>query len=332
MESTTLNGRMVRWQILLSEFDVVYVSQKVVKGSGITDFLTSRGLEDYDPLNFDFPNEDLMYVATTDGNSQIDHMWKLKFDGASNAMEYEACIMGIRATIERKIKVLKMYGDSALVIYQLKGEWETRDPKLISYRKMVLELMDEFDDTTFCYLPRDENQMADALATLASMIQVNKLEDMKPIQMSIFETPAHCYSIEEEEKDDHPWYLNILQYVKNCEYPDQATKNDKRVLRRIAIDYILDGEILYKKGKDTVLLRYVDAMEARKILEEVHEERIISDNALSLNNNTIVEVCSQFKIKHHNSSPYCPKMNGTVEAANRNIKKIMGKMTETYKD
>ncbi|XP_012477673.1 uncharacterized protein LOC105793293 [Gossypium raimondii] len=217
----------------------------------------------------------------TEENPPMDHVWKLSFDRASNSIsngigavlvspsgdhypfaskldfdctnnmaEYEACIMGIRAAIERKIKVLKVYGDSVLVIYQLKGEWETRDPKLISYRRMVLELMDEFDDITFCYLPRDENQMADALATLASMIRVNKLEDMRSIQMSISETPAHCYNIEEEEKDDHPWYLNISQYVKNREYPDQATENDKKALRRVAINYVLDGEILYKKGKD----------------------------------------------------------------------------------
>ncbi|KAK5770533.1 hypothetical protein PVK06_046684 [Gossypium arboreum] len=61
-------------------------------------------------------------------------------------------------------------------------------------------------------------------------------------------------------------------------------------------------------------------------------ERIISDNALNLNNSVIVEVCRQFKIKHHNSSPYRPKMNGAVEPANKNIKRIVGKMTETYKD
>ena len=51
-----------------------------------------------------------------------------------------------------------------------------------------------------------------------------------------------------------------------------------------------------------------------------------------LNNKTIAEVCDQFKIKHHNSSPYRPKMNGAVEAANKNIKKIVGKMTEIYRD
>ncbi|KAA3485259.1 RNA-directed DNA polymerase [Gossypium australe] len=54
-------------------------------------------------------------------------------------------------------------------------------------------------------------------------------------------------------------------------------------------------------------------------------KRIISDNALNLNNNTIAEVYSQFKIKHHNSSPYRLKINGTVKVANKNIKKIGGK-------
>ncbi|KAA3479846.1 RNA-directed DNA polymerase (Reverse transcriptase), Ribonuclease H [Gossypium australe] len=99
---------------------------------------------------------------------------KLDSDCTNNMEEYEACIMGIRAAIEREIKVLEVYGDSALVIYQLKGEWKTRDPKLIKYRKLVLELIEDVDDIAFYYLPQDENQMADALATLASMVKVNK--------------------------------------------------------------------------------------------------------------------------------------------------------------
>ncbi|KAK5811844.1 hypothetical protein PVK06_027217 [Gossypium arboreum] len=159
MQSTALNGRMARWQILLLKFDIVYISQKAIKGSAIVDFLASRALEDYEPLNFDFPNEELMCIATTK-----DSPWKLNFDGASNPVgngigavlvslngdyypftckldfdctnnmaEYEACIMGLQAAIERGIKTLKVYGDSALVIYQLRGEWEIRDPTLINY-------------------------------------------------------------------------------------------------------------------------------------------------------------------------------------------------------
>ena len=44
------------------------------------------------------------------------------------------------------------------------------------------------------------------------------------------------------------------------------------------------------------------------------------------------QLCQQFKIKHHNSTPYCPKMNGAIEVANKNVKRILSKMTETYKD
>ena len=33
-------------------------------------------------------------------------------------------------------------------------------------------------------------------------------------------------------------------------------------------------------------------------------ERIISDNGLNLNNDMVTEVCTRFKIKHHNFVPY----------------------------
>ena len=46
----------------------------------------------------------------------------------------------------------------------------------------------------------------------------------------------------------------------------------------------------------------------------------------------VTEVCTRFKIKHHNSVAYCPKMNDVVEVANKNVKKIIAKATETYKD
>ncbi|KAA3462430.1 RNA-directed DNA polymerase (Reverse transcriptase), Ribonuclease H [Gossypium australe] len=89
MKSTALNGRMTRWKILFSKFDIVYVNQKAVKGSAIVDFLASRALEDYEPLNFDFPNEDLMYVATTKEDTQKGHPWKLNFDEALNTVGNE---------------------------------------------------------------------------------------------------------------------------------------------------------------------------------------------------------------------------------------------------
>ena len=46
----------------------------------------------------------------------------------------------------------------------------------------------------------------------------------------------------------------------------------------------------------------------------------------------MVQIYEQFKIKHHNFTLYRPKMIGAVKAANKNVKKIMAKMTDTYKD
>ncbi|KAK5777038.1 hypothetical protein PVK06_045003 [Gossypium arboreum] len=188
MESPALSGRMARWQILLSEYDIAYVSQKSIKGSAIADFLATRTTEGYDPLKFDFPDEDLMCITEMESESSKEKSWNMCFDGASNTLghgigailvspngnhypftarlnffctnniaEYEACIMGLRATIERNIEILEVYGDSALVVYQIRGEWEVRDPKLIKYSDLVAELIKEFKEITFHYFPREEN-------------------------------------------------------------------------------------------------------------------------------------------------------------------------------
>jgi len=61
-------------------------------------------------------------------------------------------------------------------------------------------------------------------------------------------------------------------------------------------------------------------------------EKIVIDNAQNFNGKMIVELCTKWKIKHSNSSPYRPKMNGVVESANKNIKKIIQKMVVPYKD
>ncbi|XP_015084119.1 uncharacterized protein LOC107027473 [Solanum pennellii] len=43
------------------------------------------------------------------------------------------------------------------------------------------------------------------------------------------------------------------------------------------------------------------------------------------------DICEHFKITHRNSTAYRPQMNGAVEAANKNIKKILRKMTDNHR-
>ncbi|XP_070042714.1 uncharacterized protein [Nicotiana tomentosiformis] len=58
---------------------------------------------------------------------------------------------------------------------------------------------------------------------------------------------------------------------------------------------------------------------------------IITNNAANLNSDLMKSMCETFKIKHRNSTAYRQKMNEVVEAANKNIKKILRKMVDNYK-
>lgn len=49
----------------------------------------------------------------------------------------------------------------------------------------------------------------------------------------------------------------------------------------------------------------------------------IIENSKTLNNGVVDALCLQFKFSHHNSTPYRSKMNGTIEGANKTIKKIL---------
>ena len=56
---------------------------------------------------------------------------------------------------------------------------------MILYHKFAMEMVNKFEVINFEHLPREENQMADALATLAAMFQVNSKDEVQLICMRI---------------------------------------------------------------------------------------------------------------------------------------------------
>ena len=58
---------------------------------------------------------------------------------------------------------------------------------------------------------------------------------------------------------------------------------------------------------------------------------VITDNGIQFRVETEA-LLKEYKIEHHISSPYRPQANGAVEAANKNIKRILAKTLENYKD
>ena len=61
-EKPTLTGRIARWQMLLSEYDIEYRSQKAIKRSVLADHLAHQPIEDYQSVQYDFPDEEILYL------------------------------------------------------------------------------------------------------------------------------------------------------------------------------------------------------------------------------------------------------------------------------
>ncbi|RDX94175.1 hypothetical protein CR513_23473, partial [Mucuna pruriens] len=73
---------------------------------------------------------------------------------------------------------------------------------------------------------------------------------------------AHCQQVEEAKIDGKPWYHDIRKYLEEGAYPLEATENDKRTLRRMAIGFFLSGVVLHKRSVDSTILHCVDDREA----------------------------------------------------------------------
>ena len=293
---------------MFSEYDIEYHTQKEIRGSILADDLAHQLVEDFHPIKFNFPDEEIMYLKMKDYDEPLpaegpdpESRWGLVFHGAvnvygnkigeviitpkathisfsvrllfdctNNIAEYEACIMGIEEAIDLRIKNLDIYGDSALVINQIKGEWETHHPGLIPYKDYARRLLTFFNKVELHHIPRDESQMADALATLSSMYKVNHRNDVPLIIIRCLERPARVFATE-EVVDDKPWFYDIKHFLQSQEYPLRASNKDKKTLRRLFESFFLNGDVLNKRNFDMVLLRCVDKHEADVVMLEIHE-------------------------------------------------------------
>ena len=96
-EKPYLSNRIKRWQMLLEEYDIVYMIRKVVKESMIVDHLTNHVMEDYELLNFKLSNRD---VLTIENNSEMNDGWTIYFNGVVNVSGDGAGVMII--SLEKK--------------------------------------------------------------------------------------------------------------------------------------------------------------------------------------------------------------------------------------
>ena len=110
---------------------------------------------------------------------------------------------------------------------------------------------------------REENQFADALATLAYVFEILAGMTARPLLIKTRSAPAYCYFIGDiEDQDELPWYHNIYQFLSCGAYPESAFAKDKRALRHLASRFFVCGNALYKRSPDGMLLLCLDRASA----------------------------------------------------------------------
>ena len=72
----SLTGKLARWLVLITEFDINYVARKVMKGRAVADFLTQNPMDDGQEWELEFPDEHLGLIEI--------QTWIIYFDGAVN--------------------------------------------------------------------------------------------------------------------------------------------------------------------------------------------------------------------------------------------------------
>ncbi|XP_072064413.1 uncharacterized protein [Arachis hypogaea] len=228
-------GRLGKWMLTLTEFDLQYVPAKVMKGQVIAEFL-------------------------------VDKLKDLNDQGANIIeAEYEALILGLEILISKGVSEVQILGNSQLVLKQLSKEFKCNNERLQKYLTTAWELLTSFQKVSLVHIPRIQNEIANKSAQITSKYKIGSgtlesLIGINQILVPASEREVLCV----DEWVDTDWRKPIAQYLKEPNIPVD------RKIKLQAINFILMADELYKKDIDGSLSRCLGQNDQNIALGEVH--------------------------------------------------------------
>ncbi|CAN1292950.1 Ribonuclease HI [Linum perenne] len=225
LRSMSVAGRMAKWAVELSEYDVHFQPRTAIKGQTLADFVVegcvrAEGkLDDYWELFVDGASSKNgagagIVLRTPQG---VLHEAALRFshNRTNNAAEYGAMIAGLRMARSMGVTHIKIYSDSAIVVNQLNGGYEVRVESLLPYCEEAKAALRDFEATELTQIVREDNAHSDALSKLATALNFEE-ERMVTVEKE----KKVCLALEETEADSTgDWRAPIIAYIEANTYP-----------------------------------------------------------------------------------------------------------------
>jgi ribonuclease HI len=264
LSMSILNGRIGKWILALSEFELRFESAKAIEGQIIADFITkhhgsSINLLEITPwaLFFDGSScgkgDGVGILLISPRGEMFEFAIPIQPTVTNNQAEYEALLRGLQYLKEAKAISVEISGDSELVIEQLNGQYECRNDILRNYYEECKENLKSFQLVILQHIPRENNEEGNRLAQSASGYRENQ---------EVFAIDVYAFGGNLAEDD---WRKEIADYLEN---PSQKVS---RKLGYKAIKFVLLDDRLYYKSMDGVLLQCLSQEEAKRMMSEVHD-------------------------------------------------------------
>ncbi|KAJ3701189.1 hypothetical protein LUZ61_004894 [Rhynchospora tenuis] len=270
-------GRLLKWAIELSEFDITYLSRTAYKSQALADFIVQGTSGDFTPVEsvwevyVDGASSDKgtglgVEIISPDGD-RFKYALRVNFNPSHNVAEYEAFIAGLQLVAATGAKNIRIRSDSQLVVNQVLKEYKTQDETLIKYLRKVEQLIGDFDKVLVEHIPRGENETADALSKLAK----SELDKERPI--IVLEIPSPSIQLLEmvvfQTRHEEEWYSPIWMYLTKGILPQD--RNLARKIKRWSLEFTIVEEELCKKGYHHPWLICVGRAKADELLKETHQ-------------------------------------------------------------
>ncbi|CAN1341032.1 Transposon Tf2-6 polyprotein [Linum perenne] len=281
LRSMGIAGRMSKWAVELSEYDVHFQPRTAIKAQALADFVVEGCVraegrpDDYWELYVDGASSKNGAGAgiVLKSPQGILHETAIRFSKTrtNNAAEYGALIAGLKMAKSMGVSHLKIFSDSAIVVNQLSGVYEVREETLVPYNDQAKIALKGFETTEIHQVAREDNVHADALSKLATALS---FEEGRMITVDN-EKEGECMVISDQANTTPPaalptdWRAPIRTFIETDSLPaDRALAT--KVRRRAARCILLDGE-MYRKSSAGPYLRCLNDEEASFTLREIHQ-------------------------------------------------------------